>query len=306
MKILSATFDMQSKQIDNVTDPSTAQDAATKNYVDGLFLDVVDINFTDAGTTNAPNVLAIGHDSSGAAAANFGTTMLWQAKSDTTLGRTIGDLSFLWTVPADLTRASKLRLRTVNSGSFVNNATFWPNGGASINRTTDPGAGNLDISGIYMTAGSQIATNDLAASATNDTPAAGKIGQTVNSFIASASAVSYTTNQTKNLTSISLTAGDWDVRGAITFNLASVAASTLFGGIANIGTTTGTITDDGGQSYAAITTTASALAGLMTCALAPRRLSLASTTTVYLVGRAPTFASGTVTAYGFIEARRMR
>jgi len=141
---------------------------------------------------------------------------------------------------------------------------------------------------------------------TNDNATAGQIGERIGSFIAASAAVTYTTNQTKNLTSISLTAGDWDVRGQVTFLLSSVPASTLFGCQANIGTTTGAIVDDGGQANNTFTTSTVAGSGLATCSLSPRRISLASTTTVYLVGDAPAFASGSCTAYGFIEARRMR
>ncbi|MDP2325295.1 MAG: hypothetical protein Q8N51_14890, partial [Gammaproteobacteria bacterium] len=53
---------------------------------------------------------------------------------------------------------------------------------------------------------------------TNDAAAAGYIGELIGSTIASGSAVSLTTATNANVTSISLTAGDWDVWGAITYN----------------------------------------------------------------------------------------
>jgi hypothetical protein len=146
----------------------------------------------------------------------------------------------------------------------------------------------------------------LVGTNTNSNAAAGQVGETVTSALPSTSAVAYTTAQTKNLTSISLTAGDWDVRGSAIFVLTTLPASSAFQLIANISTVTGTIPDDGEAGAGIVTSTATALTGSPGTAIAPRRLSLASTTTVYLVARAPAFGSGTVSVYGFIEARRMR
>jgi hypothetical protein len=54
-----------------------------------------------------------------------------------------------------------------------------------------------------------------------------------------------------------------------------------------------------------VTSNTSGLNNVAGAPLPPRRLSLSATTTVYLIAKA-SFSSGTETAYGYIEARRMR
>lgn len=267
------------------------------------------ITVADAGTNSALNVFSLRHNTSGTPLSGFGTALLFAAQSDTTANRTLGQWTYIWTQPADATRASRLLFQTVASGAFVNNLYLFSSGGAGIGSNADPGAFSLNLAsgGVYKTNGTQIGTVDLAASATNDTPAAGKIGETINSGIVSTSAVSYTSNQTKNLTSISLTAGDWDVRGIVTWIVTTFPANSTSAAAANIGTITGTLNDDGEQSYATVTSqNATTLTSSFSCPLPSRRISLSATTTVYLVGKSPTFASGTCTAFGYIEARRMR
>lgn len=133
---------------------------------------------------------------------------------------------------------------------------------------------------------------------TNDNAAAGIIGEFISSAVLVGDAVSLTTSTIANVTSISLTAGDWDVWGTVAFPV-SIAASFLTAGVSSASITLppasvgcrAQITDAGlGDSIMPTGVT---------------RQSLASTTTLYLVAEA-TFGSGTVTAYGFLGARRVR
>lgn len=288
-------------------DPGTGDVTAIVDPTVDLGLSVAQsVDVTDAGTANVPNILVLGHDSSVTPLVNFGGAILFTGKSDTVLGRTMGDLSWLWTTPADATRSAKLRLRAVNSATFVNSLTLFPSGGASFNATVDPGAGIVNANSGFRVANVPLDVDHLATTATNDSAQAGGVGETISSFITSAAAIAYTTNQTKNLTSISLTAGDWDVRGSLAFNFTTFPASTFFNFIGNIGTVTGTVSDTGGQVAVGITSPATTVSGVVSCAMSPRRISLASTTTVYLVGKTATFASGSCTGFGFIEARRVR
>jgi hypothetical protein len=141
--------------------------------------------------------------------------------------------------------------------------------------------------------------------ATNDNAAAGSVGETVSSKLASTSAVSTPTATFTNLTSISLTAGDWDVRGHVLTISTAVAATGFFTNQATISTTSASIADDGTQISSTISNPTGATAALGgSLSLTPRRISLASTTTVYLVVRP--VSAGTITSYGFIEARRIR
>ncbi|WP_175813363.1 beta strand repeat-containing protein [Burkholderia contaminans] len=131
-----------------------------------------------------------------------------------------------------------------------------------------------------------------------DSANAGSMGEFVNSNFSS---VNMTTSGTaQNLTSISLTAGDWDVTGAATYTSGSGATSTIW--IAGVNTTSATLPSLGNyfQSGGSITAT-----GAATAIPPVTRINVSSTTTVYLVGEA-IFSGGSVSAAGFLRARRVR
>lgn len=138
----------------------------------------------------------------------------------------------------------------------------------------------------------------IQGTSTNDSAAAGYVGQVVSSVIAAASATSLTTDTAKDITSISLTAGDWDIHG----NATLTASIGLSAAIMWCSLTSATLADSSAYSIflnAAGTTT---YFGAPTPFL---RVSIAATTTVYLSAYAA-FGSGTVTACGGIYARRVR
>jgi len=122
----------------------------------------------------------------------------------------------------------------------------------------------------------------------------------VSSLIASGSPVALTTATSANITSISLTAGDWDVQGNINF---AGASATYTGASAGISTTSVTVPTDGTEVFSgAQFTVLTATDGV---SVPRKRINVTSTTTVYLIGRA-SFSAGTVGAYGSITARRIR
>jgi hypothetical protein len=139
-----------------------------------------------------------------------------------------------------------------------------------------------------------------------DNASAGDVGEVITGSVAAASAVSLTTVTTVNVTSISLTAGDWDVTGVAAFTLAS---TTTMGYLScGINATSATLpTGPGGISTVAGDKTNAGIDITVAPALniAPVRVNVSSTTTVYLVARAK-FATSTCKAYGTIMARRMR
>lgn len=139
-----------------------------------------------------------------------------------------------------------------------------------------------------------------AGTATNDSAAAGNIGEIVSSLVATGSAVSLTTATPANVTSISLTAGDWDVEGNVNFN---ATGATITAGSAGINTTSATVPTDGSEAFAGILSTTANTVDTIT--LPRKRISISATTTVYLVG-SRTFSAGTVAAFGGITARRVR
>lgn len=140
----------------------------------------------------------------------------------------------------------------------------------------------------------------VAGTQTNDSANTGKIGEYKESNQTSTNFPA--TTVFGDLTSISLTAGDWDVTGSVgaTLNGATMTAYSV-----GISTTTGNSTTGltyGVNRFDGITPTAN---GDSAVVVADYRVSLASTTTVYLKYQA-TFSAGTPKAYGSIRARRMR
>lgn len=140
--------------------------------------------------------------------------------------------------------------------------------------------------------------------ATNDSAAAGEIGEYIASTLVRASATSITTATAKTVTSISLTAGDWDVAVVCGFFPANTTQVTQI--VTSISTTTNTLDTTEGR-LGVITTPATTYDGATQAqvSLPPYRLSLSGTTTVYLVAQS-NFLVSTNAAFGIIRARRMR
>lgn len=160
------------------------------------------------------------------------------------------------------------------------------------------GTGNtLQISGVTVSRGQLPGTN------TNDSATAGNIGEFVQSSIAFGSAVALTTNVAANITSISLTAGDWVVWGNVVTAPAGGTTTTLVeGSITTTSATRGTAPNGGAYVLAGY----SLAAGLSTgFPVGMTRLSLASTTTVFLV-MFTQFSGAALAGYGSLQAHRIR
>jgi hypothetical protein len=98
-----------------------------------------------------------------------------------------------------------------------------------------------------------------------------------------------------------LTAGDWDVAGNISFDAA--ATTVIQSAQSGINTTTATLPAVPNKTVLAGVTFAAN--SVLTQTPPIQRISLAGTTTVFLVGTC-TFITSTLTADGFIRARRIR
>ncbi|NTG00122.1 hypothetical protein G6L30_08310 [Agrobacterium rhizogenes] len=161
--------------------------------------------------------------------------------------------------------------------------------------------------GTTLTAASStsVGQGQYLGTATNDNATAGNIGEYVQSEVVVGGAVSLTTNTPANVTSISLTAGDWDVRGVVAW---TTGASTTISSISTaINTTSASMPASllpNGGAYSLINANFNTGNGDV-LPVGTRRLSLSSTTTVYLIAQA-SFGASTMSAYGGIYARRMR
>ena len=148
-------------------------------------------------------------------------------------------------------------------------------------------------------------TNGIVGTTTNDSANAGSVGEIVSATLASGSAVSLTTATAKTVTSISLTAGDWDVTGVVNmFFGATTNVVAAYGGASTTNNTLGANNTFTGTLYA---TTGAVLGDTlqMRTTVPMQRISIASTTTVYLIAFC-SFTVSTTSAHGEIRARRVR
>lgn len=134
--------------------------------------------------------------------------------------------------------------------------------------------------------------------------ASGYVGEYISASLLVGSKISLTNGNFKTLTSISLTAGDWDVCGTVCLEFAGATSTVrnMYLSLTNdaAGTAAGT-----NNNFVQSTEALAGETGTIAYPIGVARFSFASTTTVYLVGRAE-FSAGTVDGYGFIGARRVR
>lgn len=138
---------------------------------------------------------------------------------------------------------------------------------------------------------------------TNSSAPTGYIGEYVESTVAQGAAVSLTTGVVTNITSISLTAGDWDVSGVVIMDSgATTNVTRVMGGI---NSTSGTV--DTSKSYYSHGHSGYVPGGgqFRGMPLNTSRFSLSATTTIYLLALS-NFTVSTCSAYGTISARRAR
>ncbi len=155
-------------------------------------------------------------------------------------------------------------------------------------------------------AGANTDITSLTGTTTNDNAAAGKIGEYLESEVLVGAAVSVTTGTDTNITSLSLTAGDWDVSGNVDTNPAGGTTTQFFQGwVSSVSATAPTRPNKGGSALIRNSGGLGVASENQELSFGPRRFSVAVTTTVYL-GTRIVFTGSTMTAYGCIRARRVR
>lgn len=157
-------------------------------------------------------------------------------------------------------------------------------------------------SGANPTFGTITPTVGIVGSSDNSDAVAGSIGEYISSSVTAGNAISLTSTVSINVTSISLTAGDWDVFGTVNFIPGATTSITYTaGGNSQTTNTLGSLGSFFGRTIAAIVPGAIGQVE----AIPTNRVRLSATTTIYLVANA-TFTISTLGAYGFIGARRRR
>ena len=192
---------------------------------------------------------------------------------------------------------------TVNGVSNVANAAYPasnPSGYQTAAQVTASlGPYLLKSGGTLTGALTPSSTAGIIGTTAADNANAGSVGEVISSNVTTG--VGLTSGTSANVTSISLTAGDWDVQGEVWFN-PSAACSGIIAGVSVVNATMpgGSSTGSGRNQLIATITASPQQLPVRTC-----RANLTATTPYYLVAQV-NFASGTCTATGNIWARRVR
>ena len=245
-----------------------------------------------------PNVVTLSIGGGGALGVNSGGTglttipTLYQILIGTGSGYSLGTIASIFPVlsgdVSNIFGSTTITLNNVNTniGSF-----------GSANKSVTV---NLDAKGRVLSASDQQINTNILGTVTNDSAAAGVLGEYLSANLSSGAALSLTTATPLSIISISLTAGDWDVGAACAFhgsgttNVAYLTAS-----ISAANNTLGSLGQLSTISPATVFTVDQLINSPTT------RISIATTTIIYLVAQSG-FTISTLTAYGLIWARRAR
>jgi hypothetical protein len=202
----------------------------------------------------------------------------------------------------------QFRFRTNNGdamriiGSTASKVNYIEVDGAATTNTPSLSAAGSDSNISMLVRGQGTGGVNIRGTQTNDAAATTIVGETITSSVASGSAVALATGTPSNVTSISLTAGDWDVYQQAYFNPAATTNVALwFSSISTVSATLDTtvgnyiLQREGrvvGGDFGGYT-------------VGPVRVSLSATTTYFMVVRGD-FTVSTMSAFGKITARRRR
>jgi hypothetical protein len=234
-----------------------------------------------------------------------------------TVACTLGSTCSITAVAGSINSGTTSVLNATNGNLLYNNSGVLGNESLTSLLTsppiiggTGPNAGNFTtLSATGLITPSQ--TNGIKGTTTNNSANSGSVGEYISSS-ASLTAINLVDNTYTDITTVSLTAGDWDCDGSVGFNVtgtSSVVSDNLGGWISTTSATPPTSLTGG---YAQIvpngywTSNTGSLIALL--ATGRERILLSSTTTVYLSALAGfTAGSGvSIGGGGFIGCRRVR
>jgi len=160
-----------------------------------------------------------------------------------------------------------------------------------------------EIKNIYHDIRSVLAgPTAITGSVTDDSALSGQIGEYTSASVAP-TGVALTNNTWENIASISLSGGDWDVSGTVSFYSGVGMTCTYAEGY--LSAYSGTTTTDRSRGDNAIQTVPNTTSYDTSVTIPSWRVSASTTTTIYLKAYA-TFSGGTNSGYGRISARRVR
>jgi hypothetical protein len=261
-----------------ITPPATS---ATLTLIDGTILTGPAASGTVMTLGNAETVTGIKTFGSAGAVGRF-------KLAGTTSGTTVLDATAIASGTVSLPAATTT-LVGKDTTDILTNKTFNSTGTGNV----------MQVSGVTVSSG------QYPGEPTTGNATAGNVGEYISSAITVGSPVALTTATVANMTSISLTAGDWDV--TFTPSYIGGATTTVAFFENSISTTTAT-QDRTDNRVGSIFYNSLAIFGTLIEApvpVGPARFSLSSTTTVFGVVRA-NFATSTCSVYGTLRARRVR
>lgn len=171
----------------------------------------------------------------------------------------------------------------------------------SLHFEKDRGLYALDANGNEKMAPGPISSANVLGTTTNDNAAAGRLGEYIESVIGATNFP--TSTNLGDLTSISLTAGDWDVSALLVATANSATVTTFEGGISTTSGNSGTGLVIGSNRILQAGPVHSV--NLASVSIPNYRMSLSATTTVYFKYSA-TYSVATPQGEGRISARRVR
>lgn len=175
----------------------------------------------------------------------------------------------------------------------------------TISNAGVPGSAQPACTDLSDATSCNAARGQLPGETSTGAASAGNVGEYIESVIVSGSAISTVTGTAKTVTSIPLTAGDWDVSGNISFITAT--STSVTGVSASISGTTN-VNDLTPGKFSGLffgATVPGAATPALAIPIGPYRLSLSGNTTVFLI-QTSFYSASTLTAYGIIRARRVR
>ena len=284
--------------------PLTGTEAATKAYVDASIAN----GFTTSNISATGTLLVAGATTLHALAATSGTfsSTLAVTGATTLTGGVAGNMLATGNVSAGgtlgVTGATTLASLGVTSNTTVG-GTLGVTGATSLAGLST--SGNVTIGGTLTVNGAGITialTNGIIGTTANTAATAGSVGELITSQVLVGSTVTLDNNTPADITSISLTAGDWDVDGNVVLNPGSgTVLIQVIGWISTTSATLPTLPNQGAEAIWAGSVTTQAIA----LSVGRIHVGLNSTTTVYL----SIMASWSTTqpgGYGYIRARRVR
>lgn len=181
-----------------------------------------------------------------------------------------------------------------------------------------PAANGIDFGGSTLTSGTWngntvgiayggtgLTTLGTIGTSTNDNATSGNVGQEISAI--QSTYTNFTTTATyQNITSIALTAGDWDISAFYTYSSNSATITAASNSIFVISTTTASASGaTEGKNISYVPQAALLGTSKFTDAITPYRVSISGSTTYYLNTQA-TFTIGNPQFVGGLRARRMR